>query len=129
MIDKEISVEFCKNVKYICENSGIMIGEVEKNAGISRGYISRQKRISLDCAYNIANYLDMSLDSMVSKTLEKEQKIKALKKHLEDVKKEIAELEENDCESDKSPARNTLRRDIGGYSSGDDTEEVNNPCS
>lgn len=61
---------FIKNVYYISKLKNFNIGEIEKKAEVSKGYLSRQLKsenptISLEVAYKISKEINISLDTLV----------------------------------------------------------------
>lgn len=73
---------FYENVKWLCKMNGIQVGQLEKEIGVSAGYISRtagkNKDIGLFKAYKIASIFGVTLDDLSKKNLFKQQRIKEL---------------------------------------------------
>lgn len=87
----EIAALFCKNVRYLCKVQNKNLGEVEKAAGVSPGYLSREStRLRLDTAYRIADCLKAGLSVMLEYDLDKKHRIDKL--HVEIMEKQM-ELE------------------------------------
>ena len=64
-----------ENVKHQAKKKGIMMSDLEKGAGISRGYLSRVgrgKRISIDAIYKIAKQLNVKLEYLFENEPQKE---------------------------------------------------------
>ena len=62
------------NVKCLAKEKKIPISDLEKGAGISRGYLSRVghgKRISIDAIFKIAKRLDVTLEYLFENEPEK----------------------------------------------------------
>lgn len=97
---KEATVTFLKNVKEYAKYKGIKLRDIEKDAGVTVGYISRlvkgdrETQIGLDTAVRMAMYIGgASLDMFTSKNWAKEQKRKKLEKQMQEIKAQIEELE------------------------------------
>lgn len=72
----DISQKFTKNVRYIAKSQDYPIGKLEKDVGVTVGYLSRfkngTKSIGLDVACDIASKLNYSLEDMLTKDIRKE---------------------------------------------------------
>ena len=83
---------FFRNLRIVCKNKGIQIGELETIVGVSIGYISRMekngKSISLRNAYSLANIVGVTLDDLLRKDMFKEMRIKELEEELKKLKED-----------------------------------------
>lgn len=67
----EVKKKFLENVRYFAERRNINIGTIEKEAGLSTGYISRLEKqdnttnIGIDLAKKIAEILSTSIDLLI----------------------------------------------------------------
>ena len=91
--DKIAYGRFFANIKYICDEKGLNLGDVERKAGVSQGYLSRirntaGKGISLMKAYFLAKQVGETLDDLLSRDIDKEQRIKKLEEELRMLKGE-----------------------------------------
>lgn len=76
---------------------GLKRGEVERAIGVSVGYFSKTKTgVNLTVAYNLACYLNISLDDICSKGFYKKLLVQQLEKEKTEIEKKIAELEKED---------------------------------
>lgn len=73
------SLEFHKrlyrNIRYLAKKQKIRMQDIEMNAGLSSGYLSRMchgTRISASAVWKIAKMLKVDLDDLMHKDLEKE---------------------------------------------------------
>lgn len=78
-MNKETSMAFGRriygNVKHLAKEKKIPISDLEKGAGISRGYLSRVghgKRISIDAIYKVAKQLNVTLEYLFENEPKKE---------------------------------------------------------
>ena len=80
------------NLRYVCKDKGIQIGELERKAGVSLGYLSRMenkgKSISLCKAYAFANIVGVTIDDLLRKDFFKEMRIKELEEELKKLKED-----------------------------------------
>ena len=65
------SKKIVENIQFLAKNKGIKIGELEKKAGVTVGYLSRflnseSSVPKLDVIYTIANELGVNIDSLLS---------------------------------------------------------------
>ena len=95
MDTKEKAVRtFAKNVRYMCRKNGKSIGDVEKYAHVSLGYISRcehsenYKGMGLGTAALIAEGLGMDLSDLLNENLYLEDKIAGLEQELKMLKEQ-----------------------------------------
>lgn len=64
------------NIDYLCRKYGIRVGELERYAGISAGYISRTakenslKKMSIDVVWKIAKLFNVSVQDLIGNRLE-----------------------------------------------------------
>lgn len=64
------------NIDFLCRKYGIRVGELERYAGISAGYISRtakensQKRMSIDIVWKLAKLFDLSVQDLIGSRME-----------------------------------------------------------
>lgn len=67
---------FKANIEYLCRKYNIRIGELERYAGISAGYISRtigdnsQKKMSVDIAWKLAKLFNVSIMDLIGSKME-----------------------------------------------------------
>ena len=78
---------FYENIKYLCWQKGIPIGQLEKRINVSAGYISRTanggvKGIHLDHAVEISKILEIPLEELIYREIGKEIRIKELEDEL-----------------------------------------------
>ena len=82
---------FIKNLLKVVRSRGLKVGDVEKQANMSPGYISRLKNgnnaFSLETAYKLSNIVGVTIDEL----LDTESELKNRKATLE---KELAEIQE-----------------------------------
>jgi len=82
---------FIKNLLKIVRSRGLRVGDIEKEADMSPGYISRLNRsnnaFSLETAYKLSNIVGVTIDEL----LDTESELKNRKLTLE---KELAEIQE-----------------------------------
>ena len=87
---------FYKNIKTICKNKNIMLGELERGCGYSTGYVSRAythtKRISLEGALRISEALGENLLDMCSKDYETEYEKEITQWQINELERELNEL-------------------------------------
>ena len=87
---KKYYERFFRNIRFVCKNKGIQIGELETIVGVSLGYISRMekngKSISLRNAYSLANIVGVTIDDLLRKDFFKEMRIKELEEELKKLK-------------------------------------------
>ena len=94
------SRNLASNIQIICKSRKIRIGDVEKAAGLSTGYLARcrngsfNRGISLDTAAEIARILGVSLNSLIDENLALIFKLHELEQRKVDAKNEQVELEE-----------------------------------
>lgn len=85
------TVIFLENVKYYLKKKKMHISDFEKELGYSKGYFSRialrNSGISLDLAHEIAEKLGKSLDEMTKTDIGLNERIRALEKELNELKK------------------------------------------
>ena len=82
------------NVKYLCKKNNISIGWVEKEVGVSAGYLSRmkgRKMLPIDSAYKIAEVLGIEMQDLISPSLAKQARIAELEAELAELKQEATD--------------------------------------
>lgn len=88
-----------RNVLYYAELRGLKIGEIERSIGRRAGYIARwprTKSISIEDVYEIANILDVTIDTLINEDVDlkvKLEEIAKLKEKIEDLEGQIKEIE------------------------------------
>lgn len=88
-----------RNVLYYAELRGLKIGEIERSIGRRAGYIARWPRtesISIEDVYEIANILDVTIDTLINEDVDlkvKLEEIAKLKEKIEDLEGQIKEIE------------------------------------
>lgn len=96
MKKRDISVltQFIENVKYLASVNKKGIGNIEKEAGVSIGFISRMgtSDIGLVTAYRLSKALDVPIDDLIERNLVKNYKIQLYEKKIEELQGEIAKL-------------------------------------
>lgn len=89
---------FINNVLYLMQKKQITMNEINEYLGMSRTWfsvvISSKGKISLDKAYEIAEYLETTLNVLTDKHMKTNMIISDKKRKIEAMKKEIAKLEE-----------------------------------
>ena len=87
-----IERQVINNIRFLAHESG-SIGDVEKRAGVSPGYLSRvsswKKGVSFRTVLNLADAVGVDLADIMSSDIMKQKRIAALKR-------ELAELEGSD---------------------------------
>ena len=87
---KELMERFSTNTRYLCKQKGKSIGELEKEIGVSTGYISRlaktKQAIKLSSAYVTAKILEVSMDDLLSEDLMIVNRIHELEEELNKLK-------------------------------------------
>ena len=64
----ETSEKIYRNVKALCKEKGIKLGDVEQKIGLSVGYLSRRnKKISVECLIDLADVFDLKMDDLIVK--------------------------------------------------------------
>lgn len=83
---------FFSNIKYLCKEKEISIGDLEESVGVSKGYLSRMKKdcksISLCNAYLLAQSIGVSLDDLLKQDMCRKSRIKELEEELARLKAE-----------------------------------------
>lgn len=90
-----------RNIKFAVKSKGLKLGDVEKRAGYSPGYVSRKgKGIPLPLLYFVSKETGYTIDRLVNDDLEIDLeidmrllKISELKEEIEKLEKEIKVLE------------------------------------
>ena len=84
---------FYKNIKYLAKRYGVKMGDIEDRIGVSRGYISRTKDISVFKANKIARELDIELTDLLEKDLCNEIEAQEIKEEIERLQEMLVEVE------------------------------------
>ncbi len=87
-----ISERIATNAKLYCKAMHRNIGDLERDIGVSIGYLSRIKgkaMLPIDKGYAIANWLGVAMDDLVTGKLIKRQRIAELEEELAILKKEV----------------------------------------
>lgn len=83
---KELLKRFSVNARYLCKQKNINIGELEKQIGVSKGYLSRlsssEKAISLGNLYKTAQILETTIDDLLSEDMMIKYRIQELEEEL-----------------------------------------------
>lgn len=56
-----------KNVKWLCKCRGMQMRDVEKEIGVSTGYLSRSKNLGIDKVMKIAEIFGLTIDELMKK--------------------------------------------------------------
>jgi transcriptional regulator with XRE-family HTH domain len=90
-----VSKKICESIEILCSFNHISISELEDRIGFSKGYISRckngKKKLSVDCCYDIASIFNTTINDLLSDKYKNEFK----EKKIEELKKQIAEIEKS----------------------------------
>ena len=91
MTTNDLMKIFSRNVRFICKQRGLNIGNFEKQIGVSAGYLSRLEKnaskIALLNIYNASKILAVTIDDLLNKDMAIEQRIAELKEELEMLEK------------------------------------------
>lgn len=88
MDEKEKIFQFKQNAKYFAKSKGT-IGDMERYAGVSPGYLSREsKSLNMGVVLKIAEYLGMSVDELLNPKSRFEAEAKRVVRELEDKEQE-----------------------------------------
>ncbi len=83
---KDLLKRFSVNARYLCKQKGMNIGELEKQVGVSKGYLSRlsssEKAISLVNLYKTAQILGTPIDDLLSEDMMIKHRIQELEEEL-----------------------------------------------
>lgn len=78
------------NIKWLAKSKGILIGNLEKEVGVSKGYFSRLEKsireMSLGTAAKVADVLGCTLDELVLTDIGRQIEIAELEKKLQALK-------------------------------------------
>ena len=89
---------FLDNVLYIMKKKQVSMNEINEYLGMSNAWfssvVSNKSKVSLDKAYEIAEYLETTLNVLTDKHTKTNMIISEKKRKIEAMKKEIAKLEE-----------------------------------
>ena len=81
-----------KNIRFLCKTNGLKVGDLEKQVGVHVGYFARLyndiTNISATNLYKVSKIFDISMNDLIERNLYKEQRIKKLKKELEELENE-----------------------------------------
>lgn len=87
-----ISDKIAINATTFCKLKGLPIYDLEKAVDVSRGYISRirknQYKMTVETAYAIAKFLDVSIEDLFTGKSIKEYRIAELKAEIERIRSE-----------------------------------------
>lgn len=90
--------QFCKNVKSVCKEKGLKLGEAENKCGCSAGYIARtlanSSSMPLGTALKFCAVLGESIEDMCRLDYETYYEQKAVELQIETLQKEIAVLQD-----------------------------------
>lgn len=74
---KTVSQMVAKNIEFIAKTHELpakTISDIEKAAGLSKGYISRcrsgKRRLSIDAVVAVSNYLNISIETLLKRDYE-----------------------------------------------------------
>lgn len=70
MKSKDTTLRVCENIFELCKKRGIRLQSVEKQVGLSRGYLKRclnnaTKRMSVDAVEQIAGYFNVKVEDLL----------------------------------------------------------------
>ena len=86
-----------RNILYVARMKGIGIGALEKNIGVSKGYISRcrnnKNRISLVFVIKAAEMLDIPISRLLDDDFATRAELEEVKTQISDLSKRKEELE------------------------------------
>ena len=95
--EQKVSEMFCQNVRYLCKKYGYGVGKMERDVGVSQGFLSRKDRaISLDTAWEIAFRLCHPLSDLCQKDFAKNDKLAELDAQIVALQEERKRLHPND---------------------------------
>lgn len=81
-----------ENVRYVAKHKKMLIGDIEKQVGLSPGYFSREgTKISAEKLYEVSKILDVSMEDLITDRLREKiilEKIEELQKELKEVRGE-----------------------------------------
>lgn len=89
-----------KNIKFVCKSKRIKFGELEKEAGISRGYFVRlckqgdKKGIGINKLVKICEILNVKLDDLVYGNKWRMMAIEETKEQIEKLQQKLKQLNE-----------------------------------
>ena len=90
MTSKELLRIFSLNVRYLCKQKGIHIGDLESKIGVSKGYISRlvssEKAMNLANLWNISKILETSMGDLMNEDMAIEHRIQELEEEIKTLK-------------------------------------------
>ena len=93
----EFTKRIINNIYAICKYNSIQIGEVERNAGVATGYLSRLKHsdnsLTFKVAANMAKYIDYSLIDLMTNNYGVELYNNTIRNQIEELKAKQEELE------------------------------------
>lgn len=99
MLDNNIITKIvCENIKCLCLENDIKIGDLEKKCGFQKGYFSRiikensTTKLSVDACYIMSDLLNISIDKLTDQNLLIETKIKNLEREKKELQKRELEL-------------------------------------
>lgn len=92
-----ISEKFVENAKTVAKMKKIKIADLENQAGITAGYLSKVGKyvdsISLEIATKIARIVDEPMDELINGDFAIEAKRASLRRQIADLETELASLE------------------------------------
>lgn len=77
-----IAERLYRNVKAICQTKNLKIGEIEKEAGMSVGYLSRGKVVRIEMCESLADVLGVTLDNLLRRDYASEAEAEKARKRL-----------------------------------------------
>lgn len=96
---------FIDNVFFLMEKKQVQMSEINEYLGMSKGWLwsvkTNRGKITLDKAYEIAEYLETTLNVLTDKHFKTNMIISEKKRKIDAMKKEIAKLEEEIREASK----------------------------
>lgn len=110
----EISKKFAKNIKEIAKSKKLKLGEIEKNAGVTPGYLSRfdknENEMRLDTALKFCKAVSMSFEEVMNYVPEIEVEWKDNKLYMKRGKEVVAvftkeELQASFAKTEKEMAK------------------------
>lgn len=84
------------NIRYICKCRGLKLGEVERKAGVSAGYVARTKKIKSPSFENIVRFaevLGVPWEYLADEDLERKEKVSQLKRIIAEAQEELKKYE------------------------------------
>ncbi len=91
---RELMKIFSWNARLCCKQKGMRIGDLERQVGVSPGYLSRieySRRVSLANICRTAEILGVTIDDLLSENMMIDMRIEELKKELKMLKSKRGE--------------------------------------